>query len=171
MAWHASLVLRNILHIMHCIFSLEVLWNLCVHYVLFDVRVSGGKRGLLQLLLLFSLLPRKVAHPHKFPKYFYMHYLVYLFISMGWKVLLLCAKPPYLYTSCVQKPIGNLVDILMLCKSVLFKSLNSTKLIYHLGGFGLEWLYELSVVPRGYTDGIFTCGLPPRNKGTKVFSK
>ena len=39
------------------------------------------------------------------------------------------------------------------------EKLNYAKSIYHLGGFGLEWLYELSVVPRGFTDGIFTCGV------------
>ena len=38
----------------------------------------------------------------------------------------------------------------------------------HLGGFGYDKMrLELSVV-RGVTRGIFTCGWPPRNKGTKV---
>ena len=37
---------------------------------------------------------------------------------------------------------------------------NSTKLNEHLGGFGLDWLLRVEC--------LFTCGLPPRIKGTNV---
>ena len=46
------------------------------------------------------------------------------------------------------------------------EKLNSTKLIYHLGGFGFDKkMQELGVVPRGDLYGIFTCGCHPGIKG------
>jgi len=44
--------------------------------------------------------------PHKFPKYFYMHYLVYFLICMCWIVLLLYAKPTIpLLLLCLESPL------------------------------------------------------------------
>ena len=55
----------------------------------------------------------------------------------------------------------------MLCKNLLFENDNTTKLMNHLGGFGIEKMgFELSVVP-GSPEGYSLVDGHPGTKGPK----
>ena len=127
-----SLVLRNVLHLMHkhiflrsfiklgcspcmCLYALcsyVLFWLLfCCLLILF--RLNGEQTCVVERVSETTTTFKGKWHTHKLPIIFYMHYLVYFYISMCRIVFLCqtCVEIPY---SCVQVPMHQLVGLLLL---------------------------------------------------------